>query len=279
MGSPRDGFAAVVAAGERADLARGALEIARIGHPDLDPAPSLARLDTLAAGARPHLTDGMPPEEAAAALAGYLFGACGFRGNQDDYYDPRNSFLNDVLERRTGIPISLGIVLLETGTRLGLQLDGVGFPGHFLVRVAGSAGPIFLDPFFGGRKVDEDELLSRYHAFLGPRTPVQERVPADALRATSTLGILARMLRNLLHVYLERDDPTHALHTVDLLLVLVPDAADAVRVRGLLYERLECAAAARDDLRRYLELAPGASDADDIRARLARLTRAASTLH
>src|SRR5207253_3837600 len=111
------------------------------------------------------------PAAAVAELAGYLFGECGFRGNQEEYYDPRNSFLNEVLERRTGIPITLSVVLIETGARLGLPLEGVGFPGHFLVRVAGSRGPLLLDPFYGGRPIGERALLARYRPFPGRDPP------------------------------------------------------------------------------------------------------------
>ena len=276
MGGLREDFAALAAAGERTDLARAALAIARIAYPDLDPAPYLRQLDGLAAAVRPRLDPGGSPEAAAAELAGYLFGECGFRGNQEEYYDPRNSYLNDVLERRTGIPITLAVVMIETGARLGLGLEGVAFPGHFLVRVAGSRGPVLLDPFFGGRPIGERELLARYRTFLGSDAPA---LPPEALATADTPGILTRMLRNLLHVYLDQKDHAHALAAVELLLVLVPDSADELRVRGLLYEHLECFGAALSDFRRYLELAPEAPDAEQIRERVARLVRIAAAIH
>ena len=276
MGGLREDFAALAAAGERTDLARAALAIARIAYPDLDPAPYLRQLDGLAAAVRPRLHPGGSPEAAAAELAGYLFGECGFRGNQEEYYDPRNSYLNDVLERRTGIPITLSLVLIETGARLGLGIEGVGFPGHFLVRVAGSRGPLLLDPFYGGRPIGERELLARYRTFVGSDAPA---LPPDALATTGTPAILTRMLRNLLRAYLDQKDHAHALAAADLLLVLVPDSADEVRVRGLLYEHLECFGAALGDFRRYLELAPEAPDAERIRERVARLVRVAAAVH
>jgi len=276
MGGLREDFAALVAAGERTDLARAALAIARIAYPDLDPVPSLRQLDDLAAAVRPRLYPQASPEVAVTELAGYLFGECGFRGNQEDYYDPLNSYLNDVLERRTGIPITLSVVLIETGARLGLGIEGVGFPGHFLVRVAGSRGPLLLDPFFGGRPIGERELLARYRAFLGSDVPA---LPPDALAITGTLAILTRVLRNLLRTYVDQKDHAHALAAADLLLVLVPDSADEVRVRGLLYEHLECFGAALGDFQRYLELAPEAPDAERIRERVARLVRIATAIH
>jgi regulator of sirC expression with transglutaminase-like and TPR domain len=272
----RDEFAALVAAGERIDLGRATLVIARIAYPSLDPDPWLRRLDALAAGVRPRLPPGAPLAAAVGEVTRYLFDECGFHGNQDDYYDPRNSYLNDVLERRTGIPISLSVLLLEVGARLGLPLEGVGFPGHFLVRVAGRATPVLLDPFFGGRPIDERELLARYRA-LGGRAA--HALPPDALDTTATPGILMRMLRNLLRAYLDRKEHERALAATDLLLVLAPDSADELRVRGLLYEHLECFGAALDDFRRYLDLAPEAGDADHIRERLARLVRMAATIH
>ncbi len=276
MGGLREDFAALAAAGERTDLARAALAIARIAYPDLDPAPYLRQLDDLAAAVRPRLYPQASPEAAVTELAGYLFGECGFRGNQEEYYDPRNSYLNDVLERRTGIPITLSVVLIETGARLGLGIEGVGFPGHFLVRVAGSRGPLVLDPFFGGRAIGERELLARYRSFVGSDAPA---LPSDALATTGTPAILTRMLRNLLRAYLDQKDHAHALAAADLFLVLVPDSADEVRVRGLLYEHLECFGAALGDFRRYLELAPEAPDAERIRERVARLVRIATALH
>src|SRR3989441_5604549 len=187
MGGLREDFAALAAAGERTDLARAALAIARIAYPDLDPAPSRRQLDDLAAAVRPRLYPQASPEAAAAELAGYLFRECGFRGNREEYYDPRNSYLNDVLERRLGIPITLSVVLIETGARLGLPIEGVGFPGHFLVRLAGSRRPLLLDPFFGGRETGERDLLARYRAFLGNDAPA---LPPDALATTDTPGIL-----------------------------------------------------------------------------------------
>jgi regulator of sirC expression with transglutaminase-like and TPR domain len=273
-GRLRDDFAALVAA-RPADLAHGALMIARIGHPTLDPTPQLARLDALADAARPRLDGAASARERAVALAAHLFDEGGFRGNAREYYDPRNSFLSDVLARRTGIPITLAVVLIEVGARLGVRLEGVGFPGHFLVRVPDGRAPLLLDPFVG-RPIDDRELLDRYRA-LGARGAAA--VPPVALEATDTPGILTRMLRNLLRIYVDRDDHTHALETVDLVLVLHPDSADDVRLRGVLYQQLDCFAAAREDLRRYLALAPGAPDAERVRARIARLERKGPTLH
>lgn len=279
MAGPRDRFADLVAS-PTCDLARAALEIARIGRPDLDPGSALRMLDALADGLRPRL-DGAPGTDAAARqLARYLFVECGFRGNRDDYYDPRNSFLDDVLARRLGIPISLSVVAIEVGRRLGIRLEGVGFPGHFLVRAPGAGAAVLLDCFSGGAEVGPEELLARLRALAETNGgPAFAQVPDQFLEPTPTAGILARMLRNLVRIYLERSAHQEALAAVDLLLVLTPRSAEDLRTRARLYERLECFSSAADDLRRYLDMAPGATDAAAVRKALGRLESDAPTLH
>lgn len=278
----RDRFAQLVIPGVQCDLARAALEIARVEYPELDPAPSLRALDDLAASVRPRLSEQTSAQDAAVQLSRFLFEECGFRGNRDDYYDPRNSFLNDVLDRRLGIPISLAVLMIEVGSRAGLALEGVGFPGHFLVRVPAPGDPVLLDPFHAGTPVDDADLLARLRALSQASRgggPDFAHVPPEFVEPTTIRAILARMLRNLLRIYLERTDNQRALTAVDLLLVLTPDAAEEIRTRGTLYERLDCPAAAAVDLRRYLDLAPDASDADEVRGRLSRLHDTVPTLH
>ena len=204
----RERFAALITA-QPADLGRAALEIARIAQPDLDPEPSLRTLDALAAGLAPRLPSDPPPDDAARLLAHYLFDECGFRGNRDDYYDPRNSLLNEVLERRAGIPISLSVLAIEVGRRLRIPLEGVGFPGHFLVRVVGPRGVLLLDPFHGGTPVSNDELLGRLRNLAdtsrgpatltrkcpGKPTPssgMRSRRPTSMASTDSEIGIPAR---------------------------------------------------------------------------------------
>jgi regulator of sirC expression with transglutaminase-like and TPR domain len=279
MSELRARFAALVAL-PSCQLDRAALEIARIGHPDLDPEPTLRELDALADGLRPRIGRSMTPRDAARLLARHLFEECGFRGNRTEYYDPRNSFLNDVVERRTGIPITLSVLAMEVGRRLGIVLEGVGFPGHFLVRVPGRGSPLLLDCFQRGAAVDNDELLARLRALAETSGgPEFTQVPPRFVEATPVTGILGRLLRNLLRIYLERKASAQALAAVDLLLVLFPRSGEDLRTRARLYETLECFASAAEDLRRYLALTPQAEDAAEVRQALGRLAQDAPTLH
>jgi len=256
-------------------LARVALEIARLGHPDLDPSASLAMLDALANGVRGQIPGPVASEQAIRAVLARLFTVEGFHGNTADYYDPRNSFLNEVLDRRTGIPITLAVVVIEVGTRLGLPVTGVGFPGHFLVRFETPTAPRFVDPF-SGTLLDDAALAERVHRVREANDGV---VPQNLLAPTSVPSMLTRMLHNLLRIYLDRNDPPQALATIDLLGLFTPDAPDLIRTRGLILARLDCATAAIADLRRYLALAPDAGDAEVIRTELTRLAGSASTVH
>jgi len=276
----RNRFAALVSSGARLDLGRAALEIARIAYPHLDPVPPLAELDRLADQVRARITPGAAPATRADQLLAVVFEVNGFRGNQADYYDPRNSFLNDVLARRLGIPISLAVVVMEVGRRAGVSVSGVGFPGHFLVRLPGPDGSRLVDPFHAGATLTDADLRERLRALSsGSRGPQLAAVPPEFLQPVPATAILARMLRNLLRVWQDRGDAASALAAVDLLLVLGPDTPEEVKTRGLLYAELECFAAAADDFRRYLTLAPDAADADAVRDRLAQLHDTVPTLH
>jgi regulator of sirC expression with transglutaminase-like and TPR domain len=281
-GGLRSRFAHAVAAGDALDLARAALVIASIDHDPVDEASALAELDALAAGARMRLERVAAPHERVHGLMAFLFQERGFRGNQERYYDPRNSCLDEVLARRLGIPITLSVVSIEIGARLGICFEGVAFPGHFLVRTMIDGAELLLDPFHGGIAVEDAELLWRLKTLAqqsGRSAPEFERVPRDFLSEASRPAILARMLRNLHRIYGQADDHARALAAIDLLLVLTPDAPDELRARGALYEQLDCPAAAAADFRRYLQLVPKAADAAEVEKRLSRLRDAAPTLH
>src|SRR5437899_3280203 len=179
------------------DLAEASLLIAGEEYPDLDPVRYLARLDELGSALR-HEAGGARGEDAVAALNRLLFQVEGFRGNTEDYYDPRNSFLNDVLDRRTGIPITLSLIYMEVGKRLGLSLEGVGMPGHFLVKCLPEGLEIFIDPFHQGEILLEEGCKKRLMEIYGNDFQFKR----SFLDSVGKRQILSRMLTNLKGIYL-----------------------------------------------------------------------------
>ena len=206
------------------------------------------------------------------ALNQFLFRELGFRGNDKEYYDPRNSYLNEVIDRRTGIPITLSILYMELGRRVGLPLEGVSFPGHFLVRLRLSGGVLILDPFSGGAPQSEPELRQRLQRVIpeGAAADVSvAELPLDQfLEPASNRQILARLLRNLKAIYRDADKPERLLQVLDRMLVVSPDAAGELRDRGYVYQRLECWRPALKDLSDYLDREPDAPDMDEVRTAL-----------
>jgi regulator of sirC expression with transglutaminase-like and TPR domain len=198
------------------DLAQAALMIAAGEYPGLDIPAYIAALDRFGARAR-RAVNTAPADPPMATVLRVLYGDLGFHGNAGDYYDPRNSFLNEVLDRRTGIPITLGVVLIEICRRVGIDASGVSYPGHFLVRSATPNGAIFIDPF-EGVPLDEAELLALYQRATGDDGPIDPR----RLEPASRKQILLRMLNNLRGIYQARADAKR-LHEVLLRMsVLAP---------------------------------------------------------
>ena len=230
---------------------KAALLIAREEYPELDVGAYLRRLDELAAAARPSVHPDSPAAEQVAQLNQFMFVERGFAGNSDNYYDARNSYLNQVLDRRTGIPISLSVVYSEVAQRLDLPVYGVSFPGHFLVKYVG-APEIIIDPFFG-IVITRQECSQRLHGIYGPKARFEPRL----LYPAGPREILVRMLSNLKQIYVDTSDFDRALACVDRILLLQPDEPRELRDRGILYQRLECYAAALRDWLRALP-APGA---------------------
>jgi regulator of sirC expression with transglutaminase-like and TPR domain len=262
------------------DVAAGAALVARDAYGTLDVARVVARLDELAAAApfAAHDLRVLSPEDQAVAISDYLYTQLGFRGNEQDYYDPRNSLLPDVLDRRLGIPISLAVVYCEVARRVGVRARGVSFPGHFLVRVDAphsEDSPVAIDPFFGGRRLDRPALQK----LLERAAPGQTLVEAQHLAPASPRTILVRMLINLKWIYATRGDLARSLLALDRIITLTPDSVPALRERGLLAARLGAVEAARADLSRLLELVPAAPDANAIRERLAELRAKAGPLN
>jgi regulator of sirC expression with transglutaminase-like and TPR domain len=189
-------------------LDRASLLIAAHAYPDLDVEGELARLDELAAGC---------PEATLEGWRRYLFEELRFTGNVDQYYDPANSFLNEVIRRRVGLPISLSVLAMEVGRRLGLQLVGVGMPGHFLLQDTASSPPVWVDPFSGGRLLDREACEERFHLVNGASTPFLE----SYLDPVGPRAILGRMLANLKAIYASRGN-LEALAWVFALRLAVP---------------------------------------------------------
>jgi len=257
----------------RVDLAQAALLIAQEEYPDLEIRPYLARLDELAARAAP-ATKGLPPEEAAAALVRFLYVDEGFRGNEDNYDDPRNSYLNEVLDRRLGIPITLSLIGMEVGRRLHLPLTGVGLPGHFVLRYT-SKGETIFDAYHGGQRLTLDdcrEIVSR--ASGGVMT-----LRAEHLRSATKLEILVRILRNLKGAYTRSADLHRALAAIERILILEPDDHSEIRERGTLLAKMGLATKALVDLETYLRLEPDAPDSDEVWKQVRTIREARSLLN
>jgi regulator of sirC expression with transglutaminase-like and TPR domain len=253
--SPRERFSAIAALpDERIDLAEAALWIAAEEQPGLDPALWLARLNAMADGVRPRLEGVCDPRTRVSRLAAFLHQEIGLRGNADDYYDPRNSLLNEVLGRGLGIPITLALVYMEVGRRVGVPLQGVGFPGHFLLRHADD-GRLLFDPF-DGRPLSEGDCRGMLERLSGGTLPFDPRL----LKAASPRQILVRMLNNLWRIYLHRGDFLRTLAALDRVLLLDGDDVGARRDRGLLSLRWGDPTRGIEDLEHYLHLEPEAPD-------------------
>jgi len=273
-----DRFAELVTR-DQFNLAEVCLMLAEDEYPDVDAARWLDQIEAMAATVRGRLAADAFPEQRVAALNHHLFDELQFSGNIDAYYDPRNSYLNEVLARRTGIPITLSIVYLEVGRRVGLRLQGVSFPGHFLVKLRVARGQLVLDPFAGGTPQSLDDLRERL-AQLAPETRDAEIDVAELLETATPRQIVARVLRNLKSIYLQAERYPQALAVMNRMLLVVPESAEELRDRGLVYDRLQCFRAALADLSNYLRRAPpDAPDLVEVRERVIALREACVRLH
>jgi regulator of sirC expression with transglutaminase-like and TPR domain len=269
----RNEFVAL-ASREPVALARAALVIAQEEYPGLEVDRYLERLAELGREASRWMGTAANTVEQVQALSRFLFEHQGFAGNQSSYGDPRNSFLNEVLERKLGIPISLSVVYIEVGRRAGLKLEGVSFPGHFLVKATDQRGELIIDPFNEGTILDLEQLRALLNRVYGQ--PV-ELHPA-MLRAASSRQILSRMLRNLKNIYVAASDWMRAVAALDRILILEPRSLEDLLERAKLYETLECFQAALDDLQSFLSIAPDHPFAEAAREGVMRLVRQVSRI-
>jgi len=252
-----------------------ALELAEIEYPFLDHDTPLQTLDRIASTVADHMEVNADGAEFVAATNHVLFEIWRFRRNDTDYYDPRNSFLNDVLVRRVGIPITLSVVYIEVGRRLARPVFGVGLPGHFLVRYDEIGYSAFLDPYHGGRVLTPAECHEMARSLTGADTTADPQ----ALAPVSRRYILVRMLNNLKGVYTRQERWEKLLPVLNLLLHAMPDSADEYRTRGIANLHLRRFREARADLGRYLDLSPKAEDKETVGEELRKIHRILATLN
>lgn len=249
------------------DLARAALLVAREEYPQLPVDHYLATLDLLAMEVQDRLSNESAPLLVLQSMTAYLFRERKFRGNSDAYYDPRNSLLSDVLERGLGIPLTLGMLMLEVGWRLDLPLEGVNFPGHFLIRFNGEEVRLLADPFDGGRLYFEDEAQVLLDRIYGGMVQVQPRF----LKAASRRDMLVRLLTNLKGIYTRVNDYPRALAAIERILALRPTSKGEIRDRGVVLAKLGRSQEALEYLETYLTFHPDATDAGRVGALVAKL--------
>ena len=266
---------AVDQADEQIDLCKAALAIASSEYPDLDVEEWLRRVQEIAHAVELRVGAEKNHYRILAALNTVLFKEMGFQGNRDDYYDPRNSYLNEVIERRRGIPITLSVLYIEVARRVGLSLQGIGFPGHFLVKYNDGEEQILIDAFNSGEVLTQEDLEKLLEQLYGGKPAFD---PAY-VTAISKRQILQRMLNNLKNIYLQTDQHLKGLAIVEQLLILDAMSAADIRDRGLLYLKLECFIQAAEDLDKYLSMAPAAADAPVIKRQLEVLKRQSIQIH
>lgn len=255
------------------DLSVGALLVGQVEHPSLVPSRSLTRLDELATGSG---AAGVPdPVRVLHRLREFLFEDQRFRGDRDDYYDPRNSCLDCVLARRRGIPITLSVVFMEVGRRVGLQIAGIGLPGHFVVSARVGEDRVLLDPFDGGAVVTAE----RAHDLVARATGRAARLTEAAFAPCSKRQILARMLNNLKAVYATRGEWVKAVAVMDRLIAVDPAGWVHVRDRGSMLVKAGDFERGLADWERYLTGNPGASDVDSVLAQLRRVRQGLAVLN
>lgn len=246
-------------------LLEATFEIAAEEHESMDVLTQIARVETIGAEAKARVSRLTNPFARLDALRVLLFDELGFKGNVDNYDDPRNSYLDDVLDRKLGIPLSLSILVIEVARRAGLPAEGVGLPGHFIVRVEELGRRLLIDPFHGGHIITIEDCKDLVVRTTGRASLFRK----DSLDAATPRAMLTRLLLNLKRIHLAQGDYIRALAVVERLLVIAPGDAKEIRDRGLLLAHLGQAGAAVRDLENYLALAPCAADVDSVRGRLA----------
>ena len=252
---------------DRIDLGLAALLIALDEYPNLNVRQYLKEIDQLAAKIQSQMefSAGARPIDAIEKINQTMFEREGFRGNSEDYYDPRNSFLNEVIDRKTGIPITLSLLYMEVGKRVGLPFQGVGMPGHFIVKCLHQSLEIFVDPFNQGEILLEGGCKKKLRQIYGEDFQFDE----SYLNPVTKRQILSRILNNLKQIYFHLEDFSKTLGVIEKILLITPDAPGEVRDRGTVQYKLGNYSRALKDWTHYLELQPLAADAQEIKNHLA----------
>jgi regulator of sirC expression with transglutaminase-like and TPR domain len=274
--SIREAFVTMVKGPETdIELARVALLVAAEADPNVDVDGELMVLSRWADELRSRLDPSWNNLQKLARLRAFVFEDLGFRGDRTDYFSPSNSLLHEVLKRRLGIPLTLGIVMLELGWRVGIPFEGVGFPGHFLVRLPGEPGDLLLDPYRRGMTVHEEDCRHMLAETTGGKIQFDEHLIASVGKR----DMIVRLLNNLKGAYLRAGKDALALTAVDRLLVIDPSDAGEVRDRGLLLYRMGQWSEALDCLNTYLEAMPHAGDRSTIERHVQALRQLLSSLN
>ncbi|WP_041237747.1 SirB1 family protein [Gloeothece citriformis] len=250
------------------NLAKACLLIASQEYPTLDLEEYLNALDTMGQEIEERLPASSYPLKIIQTINDYLFKDLGFKGNTTDYYDPRNSFLNDVIDRRIGIPITLSVVYLELAKRLNFPMVGIGMPGHFMIRPDFEEAGIFVDVFNRGEILFEQDCEQRLQQVY--QQPV--KLEPHFLDAVTNQQILGRILTNLKYIYLNRQEFSKTLKTIEQILLIFPNHPLELRDKGLIYYQLGQWEKASQDLKIYLALLPDAQDATVIRQLLQQIS-------
>ena len=257
----RDAFSRLLQTPEgELDLAQGALLIAAEEYPDLRPGVYLNRIERMATELKHRIRGEVEPTRVVERTNLYFFEEQHFKGNREEYYDPRNSFLNEVLERRVGIPITLAVLYVAVGERAGLPVRGVGMPGHFLVKYAPASGEIFIDAF-NGRTLTREECGKMLEEMYGGTVEMRPAL----LEPSTKRQILARILNNLKSLYMSRGDLQRALSASDRIMLADPHLTSEWRDRGMILFQLHRDADALKDFNRYLAVRPEPEDAPRIK--------------
>jgi regulator of sirC expression with transglutaminase-like and TPR domain len=254
---------------DQISLTKAALYLAQEEYSDLDVDAYLNTLDAMAAELRDRMPADPYPLRVVKIINQYLYEDLGFTGNREDYYDPRNSFLNQVIDRRTGIPITLALVYLAIAKRLDFPMVGVGMPGHFLIRPDVAEMELFVDTFNQGEVLFPQDCADRLQQIYGQPIPMRP----EFLEAVSPRQFLARMLTNLKLIYLDRNEISKCLAAIERILILFPDAPSELRDRGIIFFQINRWIESRQDLELYLELIPQAEDRALIQQFLDRMSR------